>query len=289
MRFRIWLRWLSFFLLALSATACLPFAVTLPGNIELPSIKDLEQELDLPLIRLESPAEPTPVKLKCSKNNPLILRGSGLTETEIRNVEPFSEVVLTGIGDIFIEQGNRTSLEVKADENLLPYITTSVNAGQLILGIHEDVCILQSEIEIQYFITVQDLDLLNIIGAGVIQVDQLKAEDLTIRLDGSGQIIMAGLELNTLQTDINGTGSLQLAGQAETQRVNLNGYGQYQAGDLECHWADITLNGTGKIDIWVVTNLEVELNGLGSVSYYGDPALSTSTSGLAGIERLGAK
>jgi hypothetical protein len=289
MTFKTLSRWLSVFLLALSATACLPVAISLPSHIELPSIKELEQTLDLPLIRLEPPENPATPKRKCSEDTPLVLRGSGLIKTETRVVEPFTQLVLTGLGDIFVEQGSPTSLEVKADENLLPYITTSVDTGQLILGIQEGVCILQSEIGVQYFITVQDLDLLTIIGAGSIQVDQLKTQYFTIQLDGSAQIVMTGVDVKTIQTDINGAGTLKLTGSAETQIVNLNGFGQYQAGELECRWTDITLNGTGDIDVWAVSGLEVELNGLGSVSYYGDPALNTSTSGLAGIERLGAK
>jgi hypothetical protein len=261
----------------------------LPGDLELPAIQDLELDLDLPFLRVNASESSAQLSRKCTEDASILLRGSGHTGIETRRVEPFSELVLTGIGDIFIQQGNQSSLEVVADQNLLPYLTTHVESGQLIVGITENVCNLQTEIGIRYNITVRELDLLHVIGAGAIHIDRLQTEELVVQLDGSAEITITGLEVDTLKIDLNGAGSLELAGRAQNQIVNLNGFGQYLAGQLESNWADIQLNGTGNIKVWTVDDLQLELNGSGTISFYGDPSLSTSTSGLAGIEQLGAK
>ena len=41
--------------------------------------------------------------------------------------------------------------------------------------------------------------------------------------------------------------------------------------------------------MWVDKNLDAEIDGVGSVHYYGDPNLTPNIDGLGGINRLGSK
>ena len=60
-------------------------------------------------------------------------------------------------------------------------------------------------------------------------------------------------------------------------------------GDLISRSANIELNGTGNAEAWIIDDVQLEMNRVGSVSYFGNPELSSSTSGLAGIMHLGEK
>ncbi len=270
-------------------SACLPFAVTLPGGFELPSTGDLGAEVNLQSTLTQALENAVVQDRSCSREATVRPMASGNVLTESRNVGPFSEIVLQGLGEVMIQQGDSTSLEIKADENFIAFIDSRVDGDQLILAIREEVCILQSELEIQYHITVSDLTLLHIIGAGVVQTHQLEVDKLRIQLDGSAAINLSGLQLDTLVTDLNGTGMVQVSGIANNQIVNLNGVGQYQAGNLKSLSAEVKLNGTGSLEVWALSDLQVEVNGLGNVGYYGTPELRTTNTGWGEIERLGSR
>ncbi len=52
------------------------------------------------------------------------IQGSGDVITESRDVSGFDSVSLTGIGRVIITQGDKESLTIEADDNLLEYITS---------------------------------------------------------------------------------------------------------------------------------------------------------------------
>src|SRR5262245_51971625 len=60
--------------------------------------------------------------------------GSGNAITESRNVSDFNSVRLMGSGQLTIDVTGTESLTIKADDNLLPYLTSEVNGKQLTLG-----------------------------------------------------------------------------------------------------------------------------------------------------------
>jgi hypothetical protein len=282
-------RYLFTCILVLGLSACLPFAVTLPDTIDLPSITMLERKFDLPFIHLGSSERSTSFKQSCSSSQAREIQESGIALVESRSIGAFSSIKLTGIGSIEIKQGERAQVSVRADTNLMPFLETELKGDQLVLGIADGICFSHSEIGVTYLITVKDLDLLHISGAGDVQLDQVNLERLRIQLDGSAHIVTTDLQLDILETEFNGTGVIELAGQVNSHIVDLNGVGQYLAGDLLSQSTRIKLNGTGSIEVWALEDLYIELNGIGAVSYFGQPEVSTANSGWAGITHLGPK
>ncbi|MBN1872859.1 MAG: DUF2807 domain-containing protein, partial [Anaerolineae bacterium] len=59
------------------------------------------------------------------------VEGSGNVIEETRDVRDFSRVRLAGFGRLHIERGDTESLRIKAEDNLLQYITTEVKDGEL--------------------------------------------------------------------------------------------------------------------------------------------------------------
>jgi hypothetical protein len=57
--------------------------------------------------------------------------GSGHVVTEERDVQAFNEVLLADAGRITIVKGDKESLTVKAEDNILPEILTSVKQNRL--------------------------------------------------------------------------------------------------------------------------------------------------------------
>ena len=62
--------------------------------------------------------------LACQVGGLTGVRGSGSIIEEGREVGDFTGVALAGVGDLTIEVGERESLRIKAEDNLMPYLET---------------------------------------------------------------------------------------------------------------------------------------------------------------------
>ncbi len=60
-----------------------------------------------------------------------VTRGSGIMATETREVSGYDAIEIEGYGNLIITQGETESLEIEAEDNILPHITTKVRNGTL--------------------------------------------------------------------------------------------------------------------------------------------------------------
>ena len=134
----------------------------------------------------------------CSTKNPIA--GSGNIITERRSVSNFNRVTLSGFGQLNIQQGDKESLTVITDDNIMPYIQTQVSAGTLIINFEnggQDSGFQPSD-GIEFNLVVKDLDRLDIYGAGNINVEALQTEKLLVDLTGVGSLKISSLDIDGL-------------------------------------------------------------------------------------------
>ncbi len=220
-----------------------------------------------------------------------IVRGSGDMETETRDVSGFNKIELNGAGQLNITQGSTESLEIRAESNILPELTSEVEGDTLVLGYKDQTwrtTVIPTE-RIVYTLTVVDLTEFTFNGAGDLEVDSLETSSLELTINGAGNIEIDNLVADELSVTISGTGSIQIAGQVETQTINIEGAGNYQSEDLQSQNASIEVNGLGNSTLWVMQSFDVTINGSGSVDYYGDPDVSQDINGLGDVSNLGEK
>ena len=215
------------------------------------------------------------------------VRGSGNIQTETRRVSGFQSVDLNGIGTLNIVQGDKESLEITTDDNLLEYIQSEVSGKNLRLGI-KDYVNLQPTDDVVYQLTVIDLNSVETSGLGDVQIQSLGTGDLQLGISGAGNINIGDLTADTLALGISGLGNVELAGRVSDQKIKISGAGNYKAGDLFSRVADIKISGTGSAKVWAADKLNVDLSGMGSVDYYGDPILNMDISGMGKVNSLGS-
>ena len=59
--------------------------------------------------------------------------GNGVMKTESRDVKGYTGIALQGSMNVQLSYGNTSTITVEADENLLPYIETFVENGNLVI------------------------------------------------------------------------------------------------------------------------------------------------------------
>jgi hypothetical protein len=212
-------------------------------------------------------------------------RGSGNVVSEEREVSGFTGIALVSSGDVVITQGAQESLTIEAEDNLLPLLETTVENGLLVLGVKDGETI-QPTKDIRYFITVTNLDRLEISGAGDMSSSDLTLDALSVDISGTGDVSIANLTLDTLSITVSGAGDVDLSGTANSSSITVSGSGDYQACDLQSGTVGLEISGQGDAVVSATGTLTVDVSGMGDVAYVGTPEVSQDVSGMGDVTQI---
>lgn len=215
-----------------------------------------------------------------------VVRGTGNMTEDTREVSGFNAVELNGIGTIFIEQGDKESLRIEAEDNILKFLETEVDGSTLKLSMREGVNVVPTQ-GIFYYLTVRDLEKIAVNGLGNVDLPDLTSQRLDLEINGGGEINVQNLETGQLDVGISGLGSLNLDdGQVQSQNIDISGGGSYEARDMPSDTAVVTINGLGSANLWAQEQLDVNISGGGAVLYAGKPQVNQTISGLGTVSSI---
>ena len=117
--------------------------------------------------------------------------GSGNVVSEPRDVTNFDSVELAGSGDVNILLGDSESVNVQADDNILPLIETTVTNGKLVIRTKPFATITPSN-RIVVTVAMKSLKQAMLSGSGNLHIAAMSGPDLTLELPGSGDITAEG-------------------------------------------------------------------------------------------------
>ncbi len=191
------------------------------------------------------------------------VRGNGNDITEKRDVAAFTKVEVGGAYTVNIQMGDKESLDITTDENLLKYIRTEVENG--VLKIYNKKSISPKR-KVVVNITVVKLDGVNSSGANAITITNYSGESLDI--NGSGA---SGIKLN---------------GKTNSLNIDISGAVGIDAKDLIAQYVSVDLSGAAGVDVYAGQELKAEISGVGSINYYGNPQIvKKEVSGLGAIHK----
>jgi tellurite resistance-related uncharacterized protein len=216
---------------------------------------------------------------------------SDVNISENRDVSGFDAIEFSTFGKMNIMQGDVESLNISGPDNLVPEISTTVRNGTLIIKTDDNLTIrpISKEIELIFTLVVKDLTSLSISGLGDVQVEPLSTPSMVIDMSGAGRIVQNQITADNLDINLSGLGGIEITGQAAQAEIDISGAGSVNAPDLQIQTAKVTVSGLGGATLWVTEKLTGDISGAGSISYYGDPQVSTTSSGLGDFKSLGNK
>ena len=214
------------------------------------------------------------------------LTGSGKLATEARVASGFTGIALALSGRVDVTQGDKESVSVTADDNLLPEIETVVEGGVLKIRWRDRVNITHSS-SIRIAVTAKSIESLAVGGSGDIVSAALRARDLKVSIGGSGNVRLYSLTAAALTVSIGGSGDFTGEGAADSLTANVAGSGNIKAGRLAAQNVKVSVAGSGDATVWAKGDLNVSVAGSGDVKYYGDPAVKRAVVGSGSVKRLG--
>lgn len=215
---------------------------------------------------------------------------------ESRSIEKFSKIEFKDFGTLVLTQADQVSLEIEADEELLPELTAEVRGDTLHLGINDDwvnrigkvisSIFNGSNQKVTYYLSFVDLEKISISGKCNLKCDSLAADALELNVSGLGNLAFSHIDCHSLDVRISGRGEFSAAGRAEQQHIRISGSGEYRAPDLASQSIRIVISGQGNATVRVQESLDITISGLGQVNYYGRPKLRQVISGMGKSKRL---
>jgi hypothetical protein len=217
-------------------------------------------------------------------------RGSGKIVAETRDVSDFDAIEVSYPAAVFIRQGTTESLEIEADDNLLPNLKTEVRNGKLeIFYRRGDGKHVNPTKTPRITIVVKNLADVDFNSAGELTIEKLKTDNLDVSLSGAGNLNLEQVQLKGLGVSLSGAGSMTASGSAEDLDMNISGFGDFKGADLHSQVARVNISGAGSATVWVDDDLTAGISGAGSISYYGSASVTKQISGVGGVDHAGNK
>ncbi|RLD58349.1 MAG: hypothetical protein DRI97_03410 [Bacteroidetes bacterium] len=201
------------------------------------------------------------------------VNGSGLVISEVREIEDFTGVVNTASFDLIVTRSDTYSVEVRAQENLLPIIETYISGNTLIIEIENGVC-LKSNSNVEVHVSMPETELLGLTGSGRVFADVLVSTEVEVSNSGSGYMEIDSVLTETLDLGNSGSGHISILG----SYVNIVDAVQSGSGSILCGTlfgvveVDIRHSSSGRVSAILLDGVELDvvLSGSGRVELSGD-------------------
>jgi len=188
--------------------------------------------------------------------------GSGQRQRQKREIPAFTSISTEGAYELEVVAQKPIGLEIEADDNILPLITTDVSGG-----------------------------VLRIRSKGNFSVDEpIKVKVTTPTLEGlsasgAGRIEISGLQNDRFEIESNGAPTLKVSGETQTLQIKANGAGKIDAHKLRALKAIVESNGVAKVEVSASEELNANVSGPSQVVYSGDPKVTKSVHGPGSVEK----
>jgi len=175
--------------------------------------------------------------------------GSGNLIKEKRDIAEFTQVDVSGAIQVEIVAQKDFSVEVEADDNLLPFIRTEVRGN-----------VLRIETEKR----------INSKNPIVVRVSAPNIEDLDV--SGASKVSMTNLSNESLQIHSSGASKINVDGTTVNLTINTSGASKIDTENLKAENVSVDSSGASNVSVSVSNELKVDASGASKIVYSGTPA-----------------
>ena len=181
--------------------------------------------------------------------------------TEKRDVAGFTAVDVGGVFKVEIIAQKDFAVEIEADDNLLPFITTEVEGGVLKIKTEKRIT---SHNPIRIRISAPNIE--------------------KIKSSGASNVTIANLKNSTLSIDSSGASKIYVEGETSKLTIDVSGASKINAENLKAVDANIEASGACHVDVNVSGELKSDASGASRIVYSGTPTnIQKKTSGASRV------
>ncbi len=189
--------------------------------------------------------------------------GSGNLVQADREVEAFTSVAVAGSGKLKVVAGAaEQKVTLETDDNLMEYVTTEVDRGELKIEFRETVSPSKG---LDVTLHVASLSGVRLAGSYDAELESLDGTALSLKTSGSSEVVCRG--------------------KTEELSIESAGSGSFLCAELPASKVKIKIAGSGKAHVNASAELDVKIAGSGSVKYIGDPKVNQVISGSGSVSK----
>jgi len=192
------------------------------------------------------------------------VQGSGNIIREKRDVKGFEKIQVGGGFQVEIVAGKEFGVEVEADDNLMPLVTTEVDGDTLEIGRQKGY---SAKSPLRVRITAPNISSIDTSGGAGVTISEVKNSNLSIESSGGSKVTAAGT--------------------TEKLNIQMSGGAKVIASDLAA--VDVNVDGSGgsSADVLVSGELRSDISGGARVTYGGSPTsiVTTKTGGARVVQK----
>ena len=177
-----------------------------------------------------------------------VVEGSGVRTQENRELGQFDGVDIATSADFKITRGEKSSIRIAGDDNIVPLVSTEVRDRTLFVFVPHSYA---TNNKLQMLITTPGVRRVAINGSADGFLDAVTDDAVDITISGSG--------------DLGGIGTV------DQLNVTIAGSGDVLLHRLRTKQTRITINGSGDAEVHATESLNATVNGSGDVKYSGAP------------------
>lgn len=207
---------------------------------------------------------------------------------ENRTVSAFTAIATAGSFDVDISYGNSNSITIEAEENLLPYLETTVEGNELRVGFRKGTNIRTTK-RMKVTVSMTKMTGIKVAGSGNVEGSGDFSNDGTtqISVSGSGDVKLDFGRFEALDVKISGSGNMKLKGR-ETSKITaaVSGSGNIDAYDVTANEVTAKVSGSGNVNVTANRSVDASISGSGNVNYKGGASeIKQKTSGSGKVRK----
>jgi hypothetical protein len=167
-----------------------------------------------------------------------------------------------------LRQGDKESVRVEADENLMEHIITKVKGNELILKVDGNI---RRATKMDVYVTLVDINELRISSGSDVETNgMIKVSDLEISVS-SGADAKLELEGQNISCSVSSGADANLSGKADFFYGKASSGSDLRAKALTAIACKAKASSGGDVSVWAEESIEASASSGGDVNYYGGP------------------
>lgn len=215
------------------------------------------------------------------------LKGSGNSLKEQRETTPFEGIDVNNAIHVFLTHGNEESVEVEADDNIVPYIQTKVRDRILHITLKGDeIRSFSPKLPMNVYVTIKDLQEVKAHAASSVEGKSVfKTEKLELDICSAATLELE-IQAGIVELDVSSAANVTLTGTADKIKADLSGASRWDGSELETLKTDIDMSGASTATVKVKDELQYDVSSASRLVYSGDPRIyKAEVSGAGSVKK----
>lgn len=191
--------------------------------------------------------------------------GSGVMETQTRNVSAFTGIEVSDGLEVILEKGAQ-NVRVEADDNLINDVVTEVSGS--VLKIYFDGNSLNDS-DIKVYVTVDDLTEIRASASAEIKIEGIYRTTSLKCTASSGAEIEGEIDAPEVVLTASSGSDIKLLGRARSVQATASSGSEIDAINLKAEDAEVTVSSGAKIEVFSSIRLNAAASSGGKVEYTG--------------------